>query len=34
MVLRHVCGSCLFQRRVADTTHRAITCRFKTQVFY
>jgi hypothetical protein len=34
LVLRHICGSCLIHRRVEDSTHTAVTCRFKTQSFY
>jgi hypothetical protein len=34
MVLRHICGSCLLHRRIADTTHTAVSCRFRPQSFY
>jgi hypothetical protein len=34
MVLRHICGSCLLHRRVSDTTHPAVTCRYKSQSFH
>jgi hypothetical protein len=34
LVLRHICGSCLLHRRVADTTHTAVSCQFKSQSFH
>jgi hypothetical protein len=33
MVLRHICGSCLLHRRYVDTTHTAVSCRFRPQGF-
>jgi hypothetical protein len=33
MVLRHICGSCLLHRRQIDTTHKAVSCRFRPQSF-
>jgi hypothetical protein len=33
MVLRHICGSCLLHRRQIDSTHTAVSCRFRPQGF-
>jgi hypothetical protein len=33
MVLRHICGSCLLHKRQIDTSHTAVSCRFRPQSF-
>jgi hypothetical protein len=32
-MLRHICGSCLLHRRQLDSTHTAVSCRFRPQGF-
>jgi hypothetical protein len=34
LVLRHICGICLLHKRASDTTHTAVTCQHKPQIFH